>query len=327
MDHWLYCTIISIGPLPLLRTVKTLGTPRCIDRCRLTLTWSPSRLRTPLCSPLGGWHMKDDMPVEHINRVLLVLEEGNVHAARGFDENTMISNAWGIYINLIESIKRRQSIGICGLNIQRPGIQPILKLVPNQNKVTQRMSMTWNPSKRSIWWKVNVPHSTIQHNSILQQRQIHKFFGHTIALQMWSTKLPLLHHRVLCSFPVTLLGRINQRAMVLDWIYWSTKLVWGFVMPFGKTSKKVKAVITLKDQNISRQLFITKHFIMFSMTIGHWDCKPVSQGHILLSFQILPCLLWNWTHWNAMFVYVVYHCLSASLSPTASCSSALGKAM
>jgi hypothetical protein len=28
-----------------------------------------------------------------------------------------------------------------------------------------------------------------------------------------------------------------------------------------------------------------------------------------------------------MFVYVVYHCLSASLSPTASCSSALGKAM
>jgi hypothetical protein len=86
--------------------------------------------------------MKDDMPVEHINRVLLVLEEGNVHAARGFDENTMISNAWGIYINLIESIKRRQSIGICGLNIQRPGIQPILKLVPNQNKVTQRMSMT-----------------------------------------------------------------------------------------------------------------------------------------------------------------------------------------
>jgi hypothetical protein len=86
--------------------------------------------------------MKDDMPVEHVNRDLLVLEEGTLHAARGFGENTMISNAWGIYVNLIGSIKRRQSIGICGLNNQRPGIQPILKSVPNRNKVTQRMSMT-----------------------------------------------------------------------------------------------------------------------------------------------------------------------------------------
>jgi hypothetical protein len=70
-------------------------------------------------------------------------------------------------------------------------------------------------------------------------------------------------------------------------------LVWEFVMPFGNTNNNVKAVVTLKDRNISR------HFVMFSLMVGCRDCKPSPQGHILLSFQILPCLLWNWTHWNA----------------------------
>jgi hypothetical protein len=36
--------------------------------------------------------MKDDMPVEHFNRVLLVSEEGAIHAVRGFIKNTTIGN-------------------------------------------------------------------------------------------------------------------------------------------------------------------------------------------------------------------------------------------
>jgi hypothetical protein len=60
--------------------------------------------------------MKNDMPVEHVDRVLLVLEEGTLHAARGFVENTTIGNAWGIHVNLIGSIERGQSIWICHLN-------------------------------------------------------------------------------------------------------------------------------------------------------------------------------------------------------------------
>ncbi len=81
--------------------------------------------------------MKDDMPVECINRLLLVSEEGILHAARAFIKNTTIGNAGGMHVNLI----RGQSIGICCLNNWRPGIQPVLKLGPNQNKVTQRQDV------------------------------------------------------------------------------------------------------------------------------------------------------------------------------------------
>jgi hypothetical protein len=66
-----------------------------------------------------------------------------------------------------------------------------------------------------------------------------------------------------------------------------------FVRPFRNTSKKVKAVITLKDRNLSRQLFITKNFIMFSLMISCQDCQLVPQGHILLSFQVLSHLFWS----------------------------------
>ncbi len=37
---------ISVGPTPVSRTVKTFGTPRCMDRVRPTLSWSPSRFCT-----------------------------------------------------------------------------------------------------------------------------------------------------------------------------------------------------------------------------------------------------------------------------------------
>jgi hypothetical protein len=43
VDHWLYLMTISLGPTPVSRTAKTLGKPRCMERVRPTLTWSPSR--------------------------------------------------------------------------------------------------------------------------------------------------------------------------------------------------------------------------------------------------------------------------------------------
>jgi hypothetical protein len=59
MDHWLYHTTISFGHTPLSRTEKTLGTPRCMDRCRPTLTWSPSRFSAHSILLLGvdTWRM------------------------------------------------------------------------------------------------------------------------------------------------------------------------------------------------------------------------------------------------------------------------------
>jgi hypothetical protein len=54
--------------------------------------------------------------IAHIDRVLLVLEECTLHAARGFVENTNIGNTWGIHVILIGSIERGQSIWICHLN-------------------------------------------------------------------------------------------------------------------------------------------------------------------------------------------------------------------
>ncbi len=46
VDHWLYLTTISLGPTPVSRTAKTLGTPQCMERVRPTHTWSPSRFCT-----------------------------------------------------------------------------------------------------------------------------------------------------------------------------------------------------------------------------------------------------------------------------------------
>jgi hypothetical protein len=68
---------------------------------------------------------------------------------------TSAMHAWGIHINLIKSIESGQSIWICCLDNRIPGIQPVLKLGPNQKKASQRMSVSWIPGKRCIQLKVN----------------------------------------------------------------------------------------------------------------------------------------------------------------------------